>query len=69
MCTKCWIIFQVGEISFNFWYRLSEELYQRSVQSVTDVFKPYIQRLIVALCRHCQIEPDHVSTVLVFLRE
>eukprot|EP00105_Crassostrea_gigas_P004006 XP_011417072.1 PREDICTED: transportin-3 isoform X1 [Crassostrea gigas] len=52
-------LYEVGEISFNFWYRLSEELYQRSVQEITDVFKPYIQRLIVALCRHCQIEPDH----------
>lgn len=56
----------MGEISFNFWYRLSEELYQRSVQEITDVFKPYIQRLIVALCRHCQIEPDHVSILQIY---
>ena len=55
------VTLDTAEISFNFWYRLSEELYQRSVQEITDVFKPYIQRLIVALCRHCQIEPDHVS--------
>lgn len=54
------MIVQVAEITFNFWYRLSEELYQRNTTELTDIFKPYIQRLIVAMCRHCQLESDHV---------
>ena len=54
---------QVAEITFNFWYRLSEELYQRNNQVLTQVFRPYVQRLIIALCRHCQLDSDHVSVV------
>ena len=57
-------IFQVADITFNFWYRLSEALYQRNQPTLNEVFRPYVQRLIVALCRHCQFEPDHVSTPL-----
>ncbi|XP_025097718.1 transportin-3-like isoform X1 [Pomacea canaliculata] len=52
-------LYEVAEITFNFWYRLSEELYQRNTTELTDIFKPYIQRLIVAMCRHCQLESDH----------
>ena len=48
-------------MTFNFWHKLSEELYQRNRTELNDVFKPYIQRLIIALCRHCQMDPDHVS--------
>nr|CAD7573032.1 unnamed protein product [Timema californicum] len=50
---------QVAEITFNLWYRLSEELYQKNNDSLTSLFKPYVERLIQALCRHCQMEPDH----------
>lgn len=52
-------LYEVAEITFNFWYRLSEDLYQRNNQTLTQVFRPYIQRLIIALCRHCQLETDH----------
>lgn len=51
--------YEVAEITFNLWYRLSEELYQKNNDSVTLLFKPYVERLIEALCRHCQMEPDH----------
>lgn len=51
--------YEVAEISFNLWYRLSEELYKKDVEQLTSIFKPYIERLISALCRHCQMEPDH----------
>lgn len=51
--------YEVAEISFNLWYRLSEEVYQKNNKGLTDLFKPYIERLITALCRHAQIEPDH----------
>lgn len=55
----CNILFQVAEITFNLWYRLSEEIYNRDYQALTDKFKPHIERLIEALTRHCQCEPDH----------
>lgn len=58
---------QVAEITFNLWYRLSEDLYQKNNESITVVFKPYVERLIEALCRHCQMEPDHVSTFKIFM--
>lgn len=49
------------EISFNFWYRLGENLYKINDGSLHGVFRPYIQRLLHCLARHCQLEPDHVS--------
>ena len=51
--------YEVAEITFNLWYRLSEELYVRNSDALTSVFKPYVERLIAALCNHCQMEPDH----------
>ncbi|KAF4521283.1 hypothetical protein B566_EDAN002287, partial [Ephemera danica] len=51
--------YEVADITFNLWYRLSEELYLKNRDELTAVFKPYVERLIAALCRHCQIEPDH----------
>ncbi|KAK3585736.1 hypothetical protein CHS0354_020305 [Potamilus streckersoni] len=51
--------YEVAEITFNFWYKLSEELYQKNDQDLNEIFKPYIQRLIIALCVHCQIDMDH----------
>ncbi|XP_035433537.2 transportin-3 [Spodoptera frugiperda] len=50
--------YEVAEITFNLWYRLSEEVYQRDYQPLTDAFKPHIERLIEGLARHCQCEPD-----------
>lgn len=41
------------------WYRLSEDLYQRNDDALTLRFKPYVERLIEALCRHSRMEPDH----------
>ncbi|GBP87534.1 Transportin-3 [Eumeta japonica] len=49
----------VAQITFNLWYRLSQELYERDIQPLTDLFKPHIERLIAALARHCQCEPDY----------
>ncbi|XP_075974870.1 transportin 3 [Anticarsia gemmatalis] len=53
--------YEVAEITFNLWYRLSEEVYQRDYQTLTDAFKPHIERLLEALARHCQCEPDHTQ--------
>lgn len=51
---------QVVEISFNFWYRLGEHLYKINDANLHGVFRPYIQRLLHCLARHCQLDPDHV---------
>ncbi|CAB3372965.1 Hypothetical predicted protein [Cloeon dipterum] len=55
--------YEVAEITFNLWYRLSEELYVKNKEDLNAVFSPYVERLIVALCRHCQIEPDHEGLI------
>lgn len=51
--------YEVAEVTFNLWYVLSEELYQKNAKELTELFRPYIERLITALCRHCQMEPDY----------
>lgn len=51
--------YEVAEITFNLWYLLSEDLYQKNSKSLTELFRPYVERLVTALCRHCQVEPDH----------
>ncbi len=50
--------YDMPDITFNLWYRLSEELYHRDDEALTALFKPYVERLIVCLGRHCQMEPD-----------
>ncbi|KAG9335458.1 hypothetical protein JZ751_004587, partial [Albula glossodonta] len=51
--------YEVVEISFNFWYRLGEHLYKTNDQRLHGIFRPYIQRLLHGLARHCQLDPDH----------
>ncbi|XP_056311784.1 transportin-3 isoform X2 [Danio aesculapii] len=51
--------YEVVEISFNFWYRLGEHLYKINDPALHNVFRPYIQRLLHSLARHCQLDPDH----------
>lgn len=58
--------YEVARITFNLWYRLSEMLYHKNSDELTTVFKPYIERLIGALCHHCQMEPDHVRVKFIF---
>ena len=50
--------YEIPDITFNLWFRLSEELYQRNDDRLTNSFRPYIERLINALAKHCQMEPD-----------
>lgn len=57
----------MAEISFNFWYRLGEHLYKTNNPALHSVFRPYIQRLLHSLARHCQLDPDHVSHCAVVL--
>ena len=53
--------YELPDVTFNLWYRLSEELYTRNDEALTAVFKPQINKLIGSLARHCQIEPDTVT--------
>lgn len=55
--------YEVAQITFNLWFRLSEVVYQKNCKDLTNVFKPHIERLIGSLCKHCQMEPDHVSSI------
>ncbi|XP_055836947.1 transportin-3 [Episyrphus balteatus] len=51
--------YEVAEITFNLWYRLSEEIYQKNNDALTLHFKPHIERLLGALYRHAQMDVDH----------
>ncbi|GAB6030207.1 Transportin-3 [Chamberlinius hualienensis] len=51
--------YEVAEITFNCWYRLSEYLYKKNSELLNELFRSYIERLITGLCKHCQLEPDH----------
>lgn len=51
--------YEVAELTFSFWYRLSEELYQKNNDELSNHFRPYIERLIFSLYRLSQMEPDH----------
>ena len=50
--------YEVPDITFNLWYLLSEDLYHVNNEFVTAQFRPYIESLIMCMCRHCQMEPD-----------
>ena len=55
------ICLQVAEVTFNLWYRLSEEVFKYNDDLLNAIFQPYVERLLTSLCRHLQMEPDHVS--------
>lgn len=50
--------YEVAEITFHLWYRLSEELFHRNNDKLTAHFKPHIERLLGALYRLSQLEVD-----------
>ncbi|XP_063700917.1 transportin-3 [Culicoides brevitarsis] len=51
--------YEVAEITFRMWFQLSEDLFNRNNCTLSAHFKPYIERLITALYKHCQMEADH----------
>lgn len=53
--------YEVAEISFNFWYNLSELIYRMADDELNEQFSPYVQRVIISLCKHIQLDPDLVS--------
>lgn len=55
--------YELTEITFNLWFRLSEELYQKNNDELMAMFQPYVQRLIGALYRHVQFDTDHEGLI------
>lgn len=55
--------FEVAQITFNVWYKLSEVLYEKDNDELTKLFERYVERLIESLYRHCQLDPDHDGLV------
>ena len=47
--------YELPDLTFAMWYRISEELYQRDQEALTDRFRPHIVQLINALCRYHQL--------------
>uniref|UniRef100_A0A1I8C237 Xpo1 domain-containing protein n=1 Tax=Meloidogyne hapla TaxID=6305 RepID=A0A1I8C237_MELHA len=53
--------YNLVEMSFNVWYRLSEYLYQcdePDFDELREAFKPFVEKHILSLCRHCRIDSD-----------
>ncbi|XP_062504529.1 transportin-3-like [Corticium candelabrum] len=50
--------YEVAEKTYNFWYRLSERLYQRDDMKFWDLFKPHVEALIEALRGQCRFDDD-----------
>lgn len=54
----CLTAVQIADVTFSVWYRLSEELLKQDEAQLNELFKSYIQRLIVQLCVHCRMDED-----------
>nr|XP_018908607.1 PREDICTED: transportin-3 [Bemisia tabaci] len=50
--------YEVASITFSFWHRLSDSLYQKNDDSLTEVFKPYVLKLIDALKGQNELDSD-----------
>lgn len=55
--------YEVAEITFNLWFKLSEDLYQKNDDALSSKFVPHFERLVGALYRHAQMEPDHEGLI------
>ena len=53
----------MAEITFNFWYKVSEVLYGKNDPSLNEAFCPHVERLLEALYRHCQMDADHEGVI------
>ena len=54
--------YELPDLTFAMWYRISEELYQRDQEALTDRFRPHIVQLINALCRYHQLVQNTDTT-------
>lgn len=55
--------FEVAQITFNVWYKLSEDLYQKNSDELTKLFEKYVERLIESLYKHCELDADHEGLI------
>ncbi|CAG0883896.1 unnamed protein product [Cyprideis torosa] len=55
--------YDVAKITFPFWYRLSEDVYQSEIQILNDAVRPFIERLISSLIKHISLEPDMMDVL------
>lgn len=55
---------EVAEITFNFWYKISEIMYRKNDDELNSSFAPYVERLFQSFYRHCQIDVDHEGALL-----
>lgn len=55
--------FELAQITFTLWYRLSEDLYHKDDDNRNAIFESYIERLIEALYKHCQLDADHEGLI------
>ncbi|VDP27288.1 unnamed protein product [Heligmosomoides polygyrus] len=46
------------EMTFNIWYRISEGLFSFEDDQHIEKFKPYVQRYLTALYRHCRYDSE-----------
>ncbi|KAK6028167.1 CDK-activating kinase assembly factor MAT1 [Ostertagia ostertagi] len=46
------------EMTFNIWYRISEGLFSFEDDQHIEKFKPYVQRYLTALYRHCRYDTE-----------
>uniref|UniRef100_A0A0K0D388 Xpo1 domain-containing protein n=1 Tax=Angiostrongylus cantonensis TaxID=6313 RepID=A0A0K0D388_ANGCA len=52
------VIFQLVEMTFNIWYRISEGLFSFEDDQHIEKFKPYVIRYLDALYRHCRYDTE-----------
>lgn len=55
--------FELAQITFSVWYKLSEELYQKNDDQHTKIYEGHVERLVEALFKHCQLDADHEGLI------
>ncbi|XP_046845172.1 transportin-3-like [Xenia sp. Carnegie-2017] len=52
--------YEVAEVTFNFWYSLSEAIYRENLPPEKNNFEPYYRELFQQLCLRCKLDNDTV---------
>uniref|UniRef100_A0A1I7T5Y1 Importin N-terminal domain-containing protein n=1 Tax=Caenorhabditis tropicalis TaxID=1561998 RepID=A0A1I7T5Y1_9PELO len=52
------------EMSFNVWYRITEELFKYDDDQYIGRFRPYAEKFIDCLYEHCKMDADDVDDIL-----
>ncbi|CAD6195834.1 unnamed protein product [Caenorhabditis auriculariae] len=53
--------FTLVDMSFNVWYRISEELFRINDDDHIARFRPYVKKYIMSLYRHCRLDTDETD--------